>query len=192
MEEMEMLDIMRKEGAYLSGHFRLSSGLHSGSYLQCALILANPILADRFCRELASKIRDTEPDVVIGPAMGGIIIAYELARALGARAMFTERNEDGKMILRRGFTVTPKDRILIAEDVFTTGKSACEVIELLRRDGIKPVGAVSIIDRSIKKLDFSGVRHESLIKLNVPVFEEQECPLCKEGIPIVKPGSRKQ
>ena len=190
MQEREIMGILKETEAYTQGHFKLSSGLHSGGYLQCARILQEPILAERFCKALGSKIGAYEPDVVIGPALGGIVFAYEMARVLGARAMFTERNAEGRMVLRRGFIVTPLSRVLVAEDVLTTGRSAKEVVDLLMEDGIVPVGVTSLIDRSAKPLDFGGIKHESLIKLNIRTFDEKECPLCKEGIPLVKPGSR--
>jgi len=137
---MEIMDLLRKTGAYKQGHFKLSSGLHSGAYMQCALVLQNPIIAARLCAVLAEKFRADAPDVILGPAMGGVILAYELARALNARAIFTERDDDGKMKLRRGFVVTPANKVLIAEDVLTTGKSVKEVISLLREDGVVPSG----------------------------------------------------
>lgn len=191
MQEMEIMDIFSKSGGYQQGHFKLSSGLHSGAYLQCALVLQAPIIAERLCEKLAAKFRMDEPDVVIGPAMGGIVLAYELARALNARAVFTERDADGKMALRRGFRVYPSNKVLVAEDVLTTGKSVNEVISLLDKDGITPVGIAALVDRCTGNLDFGGVKHESLIKLNIPTFVEEKCPLCQEGIPIIKPGSRK-
>lgn len=191
MQEMEIMDIFQKTGAYKQGHFKLSSGLHSGAYLQCALVLQNPLIAERLCTVLAEKFSSDAPDVIIGPAMGGIVLAYELARPLKARALFTERDDDGRMRLRRGFGVSPENRVLIAEDVLTTGKSVKEVISLLREDGVIPVGVAALIDRSGGKLDLSGIKYESLIKLDIPAFMEEECPLCQEGMPLVKPGSRK-
>jgi orotate phosphoribosyltransferase len=191
MQEMEIIDIFRKCGAYKQGHFKLSSGLHSGAYLQCALVLQNPRIAGRLCRVLANKFKSDSPDLIIGPAMGGIVLAYEVARALNARAIFTERDDSGKMTLRRGFNVSANNRVLITEDVLTTGKSIKEVLSLLRQDGITPVGIACLVDRSSSLLDFAGVKHESLLKLEIPTFTEEECPLCQEGIPVVKPGSRK-
>lgn len=191
MQEMEIMDLFRKSGAYKQGHFKLSSGLHSGAYLQCALVLQNPLIAARLCSVLSNKFRVNSPDIVIGPAMGGIVLAYELARALGARAIFTERDDDGRMKLRRGFTVSPSNKVLVAEDVLTTGKSVKEVISLLRKDGVVPVGVAALVERSSGKLDFDGIKHENLIKLDIPAFTEEDCPLCQEGIPVTKPGSRK-
>ncbi len=191
MKEMEIMDIFKKSGAYHQGHFKLSSGLHSGAYLQCALVLQEPHIAERLCAVLAEKFAGDAPDVVVGPAMGGIVLAYELARHLNARAVFTERDAEGTMALRRGFSVSTKNKVLIAEDVLTTGGSVKEVIELLKKESIKPVGVASLVDRSSAKLDFGGVKHESLLRLDVPTFKEEDCPFCQEGIPIVKPGSRK-
>ena len=191
MQEMEILDILTKSGAYQQGHFRLSSGLHSGAYFQCALVLQNPIVAARLCGALAEKFRADTPDTIIGPAMGGIVLAYELARVFNARAIFTERDDDGKMVLRRGFTAVPENRILIAEDVLTTGRSVKEVIALLGQDGIVPVGVAGLVNRSRSPIDFGGIKCESLIKLDIPTFEEGACPLCQEGMPLIKPGSRK-
>jgi len=191
MQEMEIMDIFTKSGAYQNGHFKLSSGLHSGAYLQCALVLQNPILAARLCGVLAEKFRMDEPDLIIGPAMGGIVLAYEMARELSARAVFSERDTEGKMTLRRGFRVSPKNKVLITEDVLTTGKSVKEVIELLRKESVTPVGVACLVNRSAELIDFGGIKCESLIKLDIPTFEEKECPLCQEGMPITKPGSRK-
>jgi orotate phosphoribosyltransferase len=192
MQEMEIMEMFRKTGAYRQGHFKLSSGLHSGAYLQCALVLQNPIIAARLCSSLATKFAQNTPDVVIGPALGGVVIAYELARALGARAIFSERDASGIMKLRRGFRVSPSLRVLIAEDVLTTGRSVREVIDLLKEDGVTPVGVAALVDRAGTALDFGGIKHEGLIKLNIPTFDPSSCPLCQEGLPLEKPGSRKE
>ncbi|MGB2630362.1 MAG: orotate phosphoribosyltransferase [Candidatus Omnitrophota bacterium] len=191
MNEREIMEIFTKMRAYQTGHFKLSSGLHSGAYLQCALVLQSPVLAARLCGVLAEKFRADGPDLIIGPAMGGITMAYEMARALNARAIFAERDKEGKMCLRRGFIVSPKNRVLIAEDVLTTGGSVKEVIKLLAEDSITPLGVACLVDRSSERIDFGGIKHESLIKLDIPVFREDECPLCQEGMSITKPGSRK-
>lgn len=191
MQEMEIMDLFKKSKAYQQGHFKLSSGLHSGVYLQCALLLQEPAIAARLCKVLAEKFRADKPDIVVGPAMGGVILAYEMARALGARAIFTERDNAGDMVLRRGFRVFPVNRVLVAEDVLTTGRSVKEVISLLRGNDVVPVGVASLVDRSTSLIDFGGIKCESLIKLDVPTFEQEKCPLCQEGMPINKPGSRK-
>ena len=191
MREREIKGILDTTGAYQQGHFELSSGLHSGVYLQCARLLQDPVISGRLCAALAEKFSADRPDIVIGPAMGGVIVAYETARALGARAIFTERDRAGDMVLRRGFIVPPGSRVLVAEDVLTTGKSVKEVIRLLKESGITPAGIASLVDRSAERIDFSGIIYKSLIKLSVPVFQEQDCPLCKEGLPLTKPGSRR-
>ncbi|MFH1310518.1 MAG: orotate phosphoribosyltransferase [Candidatus Omnitrophota bacterium] len=191
MQEMEIMEIFNKSGAYQKGHFKLSSGLHSGAYLQCALVLQDPAIAARLSSVLAEKITEQKPDIIVGPAMGGIILAYELARVLNARAVFTERDKTGKMCLRRGFHIFPGSKVLVAEDVLTTGKSVKEVIRLLKENGVTPLSIMCLVDRSGGKIDFDGIKHKSLLKLDIPVFEEQDCPLCQEGLPIQKPGSRK-
>ena len=188
MKENGILRLFEEKGALLRGHFRLSSGLHSDSYLQCALILQYPDIASKLCRELAGYFKADKPTCVIAPALGGVIVSYETARALGVRALFTERL-DGKMVLRRGFGLTKDDRVLVVEDVITTGLSTSEVIEVVKLSGASLIGAGSIIDRSGKKLDL-GVKLKSLVKVDFPVFKPEECPLCKNGIEIVKPGSR--
>lgn len=192
MQRTEMMQLFTESGAYKQGHFMLSSGLHSPAYLQCALLLQNPPVAERVSKVLAQKFLADEPDVIVGPAMGGVVLSYELARALKARAVFTERDKEGRMRLRRGFTVTSRNKVLIAEDVLTTGGSVKEVITLLEEQcGVVPEGIAALVDRSTLPLDFNGIKHESLLKLEVPVFEAEKCPLCQEGIPLTKPGSRK-
>lgn len=188
MTEKEVLKIFDTEKALLEGHFRLSSGLHSGKYLQCALVLQHPDIAEKLSRALAEKISNADIDVVIGPALGGITLAYEVARALGARGIFTERQE-GKMVLRRGFSINPGEKALVVEDVVTSGGSTKEVIEVVKRSGGVVVGVGSIIDRSTGGIDF-GARSESLARVTVEMFKEEDCPLCKKNIPITKPGSR--
>lgn len=183
------LKIFQDAGALLEGHFLLSSGLHSGQYLQCARVLESPELAQRLCQDLAAKFKNKKINVVIGPAIGGIIVAYELARALGARALFSERLGE-KMCLRRGFNLSRKDKVLIAEDVITTGFSVREVVELVDALGAELVGIASIVERSKEKIDFK-IRAESLLRIEVPAFTKQACPMCKQGSVAVKPGSRK-
>ena len=175
--------------AFHKGHFKLSSGLHSEYYLQCALVLADPKIAAKLCRELADKFKRKKIDVIIGPAIGGITAAYEVARSLGTRGIFSER-EEGKMTLRRGFKLERGEKVLVIEDVTTTGGSAQEVVELAKSLGAKIVGVGAIIDRSGGKAKFS-VPFRSLAKLNIKTFQPQDCPLCKAGKPIAKPGSRK-
>jgi len=189
MTQEEVLKIFEKNKALLNGHFKLSSGLHSAQYLQCALVLQYPKLAEKFSKELAKIFSSKKIDVVVGPAMGGITLAYEIARALGVRGIFTERQER-QVLLRRGFYIEKGERVLIAEDVVTTGLSTNEVIEVIKRAGGEVIGVVSIIDRSNGKAVF-GVPFQSLAKIDVKAYSETDCPLCKKGIPVVKPGSRK-
>jgi len=180
------LEVFEETGAYLKGHFRLTSGLHSSEYLQCALVLQHPSLAQRFGGELARRFGPC--DVVVSPAIGGLIIGHEVAKALRCRFLFAER-EDGKMTLRRGFHVRAGERAVVIEDVVTTGGSTREVIELLRAAGAEVTGAGSIIDRSGGRVDL-GVPRVALATLDAVAWNQEECPLCKDGVPLVKPGSR--
>ena len=189
MTEKEVLDLFEKYGALLEGHFKLSSGLHSGKYLQCALVLQYPDIAEKLSKDLAGKFSKDKIDVVIGPALGGVTLAYEAARAIGARGLFAERGDGGAMVLRRGFSISRGEKALVVEDVVTTGGSTKEVIELIGSLGADVIGVGSIIDRSGKKIDF-GVPFKSLAKVSVDTFEEKDCPLCKSKIPVAKPGSR--
>lgn len=189
MTEKEVLEIFTKNNALLAGHFRLSSGLHSEKYLQCALVLQHPDIAEKLSKELAKKFSKNEIDVVIGPALGGITLAYEVARAIGVRGLFTERH-DGKMVLRRGFGIEKGEKVLVVEDVVTTGGSTKEVIEVVKSFGGEVIGVGSIVDRSSEKIDF-GAPFLSLAKVKVETFEEKNCPLCKKNIPVTKPGSRR-
>lgn len=182
------LEIFNKTGAILKGHFALSSGLHSDQYLQCALVLQHPEYCQELCARLGEKFKGEGITAVVAPALGGIIVSYEVARALGVRALFTER-KDGKMVLRRGFSLGADDKVLVVEDVVTTGLSTKEVIATVKASGAKIKGVGSIVDRSSSPVDF-GVRFESLIKLSVLTFQPSDCPLCKKGTPITKPGSR--
>jgi len=190
MTEKEVLSLFEKYGALLTGHFELSSGLHSKKYLQCALILQHPDIAEKLSKDLAGKFSKNKIDVVIGPALGGVTLAYEVARAIGARGLFAERGADGAMALRRGFSVSKGEKALVVEDVVTTGGSTKEVIELIKSLGADVIGVGSIMDRSSKEIDF-GVPFESLAKVSVDTFEEKDCPLCKKQMPITKPGSRR-
>lgn len=181
--------VFERCGAFHKGHFKLSSGLHSEYYLQCALVLADPKTAAKLCKKLADKFRGKKIDTVIGPAIGGITVAYEVARSLGAKGIFSER-EEGKMTLRRGFKLERGEKVLAIEDVTTTGGSAKEVVELAKSRGAKVVGVGAIIDRSGGKAKF-GVPFKALAELDIKTFQPQDCPLCKAGKPITKPGSRK-
>lgn len=189
MEQNEALALYRRTGAYLEGHFRLSSGLHSTGYLQSALVLQNPADAASLGLGIAAHTNTFSPTVVLSPALGGLIIGYEVARALGVRAIFAERSGGPELSLRRGFSLSPADRVLVIEDVFTTGKSTRETIEVARNAGAEVVGAAAIIDRSGGTIDF-GVPSYALVRLDVPTYEPEKCPLCAQGVPVVKPGSR--
>ena len=188
-----ILDLFRRTGAYLEGHFRLTSGLHSGEYLQCALVLQYPTHAENLGRLLADALRaqiGRDVGLVVSPALGGLIIGHEVARALGARFLFTERDAATKqMALRRGFTVTPREPAVVIEDVITTGGSTHDVVEVLRAAGADVVGAGSIVDRSGGQADV-GVPRVALATLQVAVYQPEDCPQCRAGIPVVKPGSR--
>jgi orotate phosphoribosyltransferase len=188
-----VLELFRSTGAYLEGHFRLTSGLHSAEYLQCALVLQHPAAAERLGRWLAQELRTLVPGaigLVASPALGGLIIGHEVARALGTRFLFTERDAaTGKMTLRRGFTVAPGETAVVVEDVITTGGSTADVIALLRAAGATVLAAGSIIDRSGGRADV-GVPRVALATLQVAAHHMEECPLCARGVPLVKPGSR--
>jgi orotate phosphoribosyltransferase len=190
-----VLDLFFQTGAYLRGHFRLTSGLHSPEYLQCALVLQYPQHAGRLGARLGealSRLLSTGPrvEVVGSPALGGIVIGHEVARSLGARCVFAERDASGKMTLRRGFSVAPGERAVVVEDVVTTGGSTREVVEVFRAAGAEVLAAASIIDRSGGQADV-GVPRVSLVTLDVVTYSPEECPLCREGVPVSKPGSRK-
>jgi orotate phosphoribosyltransferase len=190
MTEKEVLSLFDRYGALLNGHFKLSSGLHSGKYLQCALVLQYPGVAAKLSKALAGKFEGKEKiDVVVGPALGGVTLAYEVARATGARGIFTER-QDGVMALRRGFSIKPGEKVLVVEDVITTGGSTKEVMKVIEDAGGVVVGIGSIIDRSAGTAGFN-VRFASLAKVDIKTYEAESCPLCKEGAPAIKPGSRK-
>ncbi len=188
MRRDEVLGILAESEALLTGHFILSSGMHSPNYLQCAKVQQYPDRLEKLCAALAVKWRGTPVTAVVGPAMGGIVLAYELARQLGARGMFMERGDSGTFELRRGWTVGPEDRVLVAEDVVTTGGSAREVMDLLVASGANVVGVTSLVCRNTS-VDF-GVPYEYVIDFDIPAYKAEACPLCKQGPPAVKPGSR--
>lgn len=188
MTENEILQIFREHSALLEGHFVLSSGLHSERYIQCALVLQRPRIAERLCAELATRLGHLGASVVVAPALGGVIVAHEVARALGTRALFTERHM-GAMSLRRGFSFLPGEPALVVEDVITTGGSTLETITCIKQAGANVVGAGALIDRSGGGVDL-GVPKASLVTLIVQNYNPSSCPLCKSGIPLVKPGSR--
>ena len=187
-----VLELFRETGAYLKGHFRLTSGLHSPEYLQCAKVLQYPNHAERLGRELAVQLKHHgQVDAVAAPAVGGLIIGHEVARAMEARFIFTERDANGKMTLRRGFSVESGERVVVIEDVVTTGGSSREVVELLRGAGAEVLAAGSIIDRSGGHADL-GIPRVALATLKVISYPPEECPLCRDGMPVEKPGSRKE
>lgn len=188
-----ILKLFEDLGAYLRGHFRLTSGLHSPEYLQCALVLQHPLHAEALGRALAAKVAELaggrRVPTVAAPALGGLIIGHEVARALGARFLFTERDAEGKMCLRRGFAVQPGEAAVVIEDVVTTGGSTREVIEALRSGGADVLAAGSIIDRSGGEAQV-GAPRVALATLKAVAWPPEQCPLCAQGIPVVKPGSR--
>ena len=183
-----VLDRFRRLGALLEGHFRLTSGLHSPGYLQCALVLQHPEEAEACGAGIAAEVKDLEPQVVLSPALGGIVIGQEVARALGVRAIFAER-QDGKLMLRRGFSLAPGERVLVVEDVVTTGGSTRETIDVARASGAVVVGAAAIVDRSGGRRDLD-VPFRALAEVSLPTYQPDNCPLCAAGQPVVKPGSR--
>lgn len=188
MTQQEILNIFKKTGAFLQGHFKLSSGLHSGQYLQCARVLQHPEYAEKLCAGLAERFSGLKPNIVIAPAVGGILVSYEVARWLKAKSLFTER-VSGRMTLRRGFEISKKDKVLVVEDVITTGLSTKEVVEVVKSFGASVIGVGSLVDRSKEKIAF-GAPFENLLKIDIPTFEPNTCPLCKNKIPLTKPGSR--
>jgi orotate phosphoribosyltransferase len=188
MTEAEVLTIFRRSGALLEGHFRLSSGLHSPGYLQCALVLQHPREAEALGAALGTLVRSLGAQTVMSPALGGVVIGQEVGRALNVRAIFAER-ADGTLKLRRGFALDPGERVLIVEDVVTTGGSTRETIDVARAAGATVVGACAIVDRSGGKQGLDVPFH-SLLPMDVKAYEESACPLCQQGMPVVKPGSR--
>lgn len=187
-----ILDLFRSRGAYLQGHFRLTSGLHSSEYLQSALVLQYPEAAQELGRCLAAELRrliPLAPNLVVSPALGGLIIGHEVARALNTRFLFTERDANRQMTLRRGFQAARGETAVVVEDVITTGGSTREVIDVLQAAGVTVLAAGSLIDRSGGQVDV-GVPRVALATLEVSTHQPEECPLCAQGIPVVKPGSR--
>jgi orotate phosphoribosyltransferase len=184
----QILNVFRRVGALLEGHVRLTSGLHSPGYLQCALVLQHPREAEACGAAIARHVTPLAPDVVLSPALGGVVIGHEVARALGVRALFAER-QDGTLTLRRGFSLNQGERVLVVEDVVTTGGSTRETIDVARAAGATVVGAASIIDRSggTQALD---VPYYALASVSLPTYQPEACPLCAAGQPVVKPGSR--
>jgi orotate phosphoribosyltransferase len=188
MTKDEVLSAFRRSGALLDGHFRLSSGLHSPGYLQCALVLQHPREAEALGHALANIVRPLGGETVLSPAMGGIVIGQEVGRGLGVRAIFAER-QDGKLTLRRGFALEPGEKVIVVEDVVTTGGSTRETMDVARAAGAIVVGACAIVDRSGGKQGLD-VPFRSLLPMDVLTYQPEACPLCQQGIPVVKPGSR--
>lgn len=189
MESSSVLSLFRESGALHEGHFKLSSGLHSPGYLQCALVLQHPTHAEALGRALGDKLRDLRATVVLSPALGGLIIGHEVARALGVRAIFAER-QDNALTLRRGFSLNPDDRVVVIEDVVTTGGSTRETMAVANAAGATVVGAGAIVDRSGGSPGLE-VPFRALVTLNLATYAPESCPLCQAGQPITKPGSRK-
>lgn len=188
MKAEQIIEHFRETGALLENHFILSSGLHSAKYLQCALALQNPSDAARFGRAIAERLAAEQFDTIASPAIGGLVIGFETARALNARFIWTER-QDGAMTLRRGFSVEKGERILVVEDVITTGGSTRECIEALEKNGARVMAAASIIDRSGGRADV-GVPRVALATLEIPSYAPEDCPMCARGVEAIKPGSR--
>jgi orotate phosphoribosyltransferase len=188
MTDREVLDLFRQSGALLEGHFRLSSGLHSDRYLQSALVLQHPDFAEQLGRALAGRTVHLQATAVLSPALGGIVIGQEVGRALQVRALFAER-QDGALTLRRGFTLARGDRVLVVEDVVTTGGSTRETIAVAEAAGARVIGAAAIIDRGSDAARLN-VPLQSLVRMEVPAYPPESCPMCAKGVPVVKPGSR--
>ena len=188
MTRDEILDVFRRCSALLEGHFRLSSGLHSPGYLQCALVLQHPAHAAALGQDIAAGVAALKPTVVLSPALGGVIIGHEVARALGIRALFAER-QNAILTLRRGFRLSECERVVIVEDVLTTGGSTKETMEVARAAGATVVAATAIIDRSGGRASLDVPLH-ALVDLSLPTYQPDRCPLCEQGVPLTKPGSR--
>ena len=189
MTEAEVRQLFVETGAILEGHFLLTSGLHSPMYVEKFQVLQYPQHTAALCAALAERYKSENIELVVGPVTGGVLLAHEVGKNLGTRAIFTER-ENGKMALRRGFVIEPGQRVLIVEDIVTTGGSVVEVLDVVRAHGGVPVGVGMLVDRSGGKVDF-GIPHQALLNLTVPTYTAEECPMCKAGTPITKRGSRK-
>jgi orotate phosphoribosyltransferase len=188
MEKQVAIDLLEKAGALLTGHFLLTSGNHSAQYIQCALLLSHPELAVTFMEDIASHFRAAKIDTVAAPAVGGIIVSYEIGRLLSSRTIFLER-EQGQMSLRRGFSIRPGEKVLIVEDVITTGRSVLEVGEVIKSNAGELVAFASIVNRSEGRFH-PDVPYYACVSMDIPIYLPRECPLCAAGVPAVKPGSR--
>ena len=190
MTQDEVKELFIKTGAIMEGHFLLTSGLHSPLYVEKFQVLQHPKFTEQLCIALAEKFLEDNIEVVVGPITGGILLAHEVGKRLGTRAIFTER-ENGKMTLRRGFVIKPGERVLIVEDIVTTGGSIKEVLDVVVEQGGIPVGIGMLVDRSGGKASFGEVPYKALLNLDVTTYDPSNCPLCKENIPMTKRGSRK-
>ena len=188
MTSEDVLSLFRSSGALLEGHFKLSSGLHSGGYLQCALVLQHPAHAEKLGQALGAQLRSLGATTVLSPALGGLIIGHEVGRELGLPAIFAER-VDGKLTLRRGFSLGAADRVVVIEDVITTGLSTRETIDAAEATGARVLGAGAIVDRGAEATRLN-VPLQALVRMQVPAYQPEACPLCAAGVPVVKPGSR--
>ena len=189
MKREELLKLLEDVGAVRQGHFELSSGRHSGTYIQCALVLQHPRYAEQLGQALAQEFHDLKPGCVVSPALGGMIVGHEVGRALGVRAIFVERDRSGQMALRRGFDLHPGERVLVVEDVWTTGGSTREAIGVVEQSGGLVIAAGAIIDRSGGRVELT-VPARALLELSVPSYEPDDCPLCRAGSIAMRPGSR--
>ena len=186
MTEQEIMSMFEETKAVLHGHFLLTSGLHSPMYVEKFNVLQHPRYTEKLCREIASRFINDNIQLVVGPMTGGILLSYEVGKSLGTRAIFTER-VDGKMTFKRGFHIEPGTRVLVVEDIVTTGGSVVEVIDAVKAQGGIPVGVGLLVDRSGGKVNF-GIRTEALLHLNVETYKPEECPLCKQGVPMTQRG----
>lgn len=187
MTEKEVEDLLIETSAIMEGHFLLTSGLHSPRYVEKFNVLQKPVYTEKLCRAMAEKFKDANIETVVGPVTGGILLAHETGKALGTRAIFTER-ENGKMTFRRGFTLHEGERVLIVEDIVTTGGSIREVIDVVKEHGGIPVAVSMLVDRSGGKATFGDVPSTALLRMDVQTYKPEECPLCKAGIPMTKRG----
>ena len=187
MSEKEVEDLLIETSAIMEGHFLLTSGLHSPRYVEKFNVLQKPVYTEKLCRAMAEKFKDANIETVVGPVTGGILLAHETGKALGTRAIFTER-ENGKMTFRRGFTLHEGERVLIVEDIVTSGGSIREVIDVVKEHGGIPVAVSMLVDRSGGKATFGDVPSTALLHMDVQTYKPEECPLCKAGIPMTKRG----